>query len=259
MVNLDELRSRTAGTHYEALSPNMGTKLLLMDDDTTVWEIRLEPGEATTMCRSDYWYDLIHLRGDELTVVPHAETRGEWNTVNTLPIQPKTSNLVAPGGADLFVNTGKTPYLGYKVELPQLHAERGYRPESRWGRFLMHSGTYDRMCDVMRKIPLEMLEETIGTDLHYEDEDIQLWSMRLEPCELGPLHRHLHEYCCIYARGDRTGGFANPLLFEKQPEYDERNVCIGKVDFNHPGGSELSINTGHERYRVVQILFRKNG
>ena len=259
MIDAGSFLEKTAGTAYEALCPNMGTKLLLCDEDTRVWEIRLAPGESTPMCRSDVWYALVHLRGNGLTVVPHPETRGEWSSITQLEIAPKSSHLVSPGGADLFVNSGTEPYLGYKVELPHLHAERGYKPESRWQRFLMKSPTYDRMCDIMRKIPLEMLEENIGTTKHYEDDDIQLWSMCLHHCELGPLHRHIHEYCCIFARGDRTGGFANPLLFDEQPEYDERNVCIGKVDFMKPGGSEMSINTGREPYRVIQILFKHNG
>ena len=85
----------------------------------------------------------------------------------------------------------------------------------------------------------------------YEDDDVRIWEMKLEPGQWSDLHTHEHEYFLIVMSGDAVAGVTpkgHPLdpFIGKIPEQGN-TVRVPK------GNTEWAWNIGKETYHEVLV------
>jgi hypothetical protein len=95
----------------------------------------------------------------------------------------------------------------------------------------------------------------VGTRVLYEDDDVRVWEMNLEPGEHSDLHRHDHDYILVIDSGDLVAGV---------PPRDFPMDCfVGKVPAEGntvrvpKGGIEWALNVGKQRYHEILIELKK--
>ncbi|HKK53296.1 MAG TPA: hypothetical protein VKA74_16980 [Myxococcota bacterium] len=94
---------------------DVGTKLLLEDDRVRVWELVLEPGEASDLHRHEYDYYLMISEGDYVAgVTPEGSPVDSF--VGKVPAQGNTV-AVPKGGFEWAYNVGEKTYREIIVEL----------------------------------------------------------------------------------------------------------------------------------------------
>lgn len=92
----------------------------------------------------------------------------------------------------------------------------------------------------------------VGTRVLFEDDNVRIWEMTLEPGEWTDLHRHDHDYYLIVDSGDLVAGVVpeglGPMdwFVGKIPEQ-------GNTVFVPKGGTEWAYNIGKKRYHEVLI------
>ena len=95
----------------------------------------------------------------------------------------------------------------------------------------------------------------VGTQVLYEDDDVRVWEMNLEPGEHSDLHRHDHDYILVIDSGDLVAGVP--------PKDFPMDMFIGKVPAQGntvrvpKGGVEWAVNVGQKRYHEVLIELKK--
>lgn len=95
----------------------VGSRILLEDDAVRIWEMRLEPGEASDLHHHEYDYYLVIKQGDLIAGVPPKQS-GMDPFVAKLPPGGNTVR-VPKGGTEWAVNVGNEPYYEIIVELKQ--------------------------------------------------------------------------------------------------------------------------------------------
>jgi len=94
---------------------NVGTMLLYEDDDVRVWEMRLEPGEASDLHRHDHDYILAIDSGDLVAGIP---TKGSGMDFFVGKVPPQGNTVRVPkGGVEWALNIGQKTYHEILVEL----------------------------------------------------------------------------------------------------------------------------------------------
>ena len=95
----------------------------------------------------------------------------------------------------------------------------------------------------------------VGTKLRFENADIRVWELRLEPGAESDLHHHRHDYVMVQVAGDRVAA-----RFEPDSEgtfagsdYIEGRVKPGAVVFATAGGRETAVNVGDETFHEVVV------
>jgi hypothetical protein len=78
---------------------DIATKLLFEDQKVKIWEMWLEPGQASALHRHDHDYYLVMLSGDKIAGVPPKKTG----------VEPFVADL-PPGGTTVFVKGGDTEW-----------------------------------------------------------------------------------------------------------------------------------------------------
>ena len=104
----------------EAKSAEYGeiaTRLLFENAKVKVWEMRLEPGQATELHEHHHDNVLIQISGDRVAVEPDPATRGEYNEYLEADVFPGNVIYVEKGGIEKAVNIGKQEYYEIIVEL----------------------------------------------------------------------------------------------------------------------------------------------
>ena len=94
---------------------NVGTKLLLEDDDVRIWELKLEPGEASDLHHHEHNYYLAIFSGDIVAGVPSKDSGMDF-FVGKIPAEGNTVP-VPKGGTEWAVNIGKKTYHEILIEL----------------------------------------------------------------------------------------------------------------------------------------------
>jgi hypothetical protein len=95
----------------------------------------------------------------------------------------------------------------------------------------------------------------VGTTLLYEDDDVRVWEMKLEPGEWSDLHHHDHDYLLVIDSGDFVAGIT--------PKGHPFDPFIGKVPAAGntvrvpKGGTEWALNVGQKTYHEVLIELKK--
>jgi len=108
---LEKFREKHDG---EALG-GVGTKLLFEDDRVRIWEMKLEPGEASDLHHHAAPYYLAMLKGDMIAGVPPKDS-GEDVFVAPLPPGGETV-AIEKGGTEWAVNVGKETFYEILIEL----------------------------------------------------------------------------------------------------------------------------------------------
>lgn len=94
----------------------------------------------------------------------------------------------------------------------------------------------------------------IGDRVLYEDDEIRIWEMVLEPNQRSPLHHHAHDYAVVVVEGDHVTVEPGAGSDERSGEgYGSAAVSPGECIFLHKGATEIAINSGLLRYRDIQI------
>jgi hypothetical protein len=96
----------------------------------------------------------------------------------------------------------------------------------------------------------------VGTTLLYEDDDVRVWELQLEPGQASDLHHHDHDYLLVIDSGDVVAGIT--------PKGHPMDPFIGKVPAQGntvrvpKGGTEWALNVGKKRYHEVLIELKKS-
>lgn len=93
----------------------------------------------------------------------------------------------------------------------------------------------------------------VGTKVVFENDRVRIWTLKLQPGEDSPLHRHDLEHVLIQIRGDRIAVVPEPDTASPYREYFEADVIPGMATFVPRGGIETARNVGAEPYHEVII------
>ncbi len=89
----------------------------------------------------------------------------------------------------------------------------------------------------------------------FEDDNVRIWEMKLQPGEASDLHHHEHDYYLVIFSGDLVAGVT--------PDGSPVPSFVGKVPANGntvgvpKGGTEWAYNVGKEVYHEVLIELKK--
>ena len=92
----------------------------------------------------------------------------------------------------------------------------------------------------------------VGDQVLFEDDDVRIWEMKLEPGEHSDLHTHEHNYYLVIFSGDLVAG----VMPEGSPVGD---WFVGKVPEKGntvmvpKGGTEWAFNVGEKTYHEILI------
>jgi redox-sensitive bicupin YhaK (pirin superfamily) len=96
----------------------------------------------------------------------------------------------------------------------------------------------------------------VGTQVLYEDDDVKIWELKLEPGEHSDLHHHEHDYFLIIDSGDLVAGVmpkGGPMDWFVGVVPDQGNtVRVPK------GNTEWAFNVGKKTYHEVLIELKKS-
>jgi hypothetical protein len=96
----------------------------------------------------------------------------------------------------------------------------------------------------------------VGTQVLFEDENVKIWEMKLEPGEHSDLHHHEHDYYLVILSGDEVAGVppkgsgVDPFIGRIPPQGN--TVRVPK------GGTEWALNVGKKTYREILIELKKS-
>jgi len=114
-----ELKSRMDAfrdTHKGDPIGNVGDRILFEDDDVRIWEMRLEPGEASDLHRHDHNYYLVIFSGDMVAgVMPEVGPMGDA-FIGKIPEKGNTVG-VPKGNTEWAFNVGEKTYYEVLIEL----------------------------------------------------------------------------------------------------------------------------------------------
>ena len=95
----------------------------------------------------------------------------------------------------------------------------------------------------------------VGDHVLFEDDDVRIWEMKLEPGEHSDLHHHKHEYYLVIFSGDLVAGIPpkdSPMDFFVGVVPPQGNtVHVPK------GGTEWALNVGQQTYHEILIELKK--
>ena len=96
----------------------------------------------------------------------------------------------------------------------------------------------------------------VANTLLYEDDDVRIWEMKLEPGEHSDLHHHEHDYFLVIDSGDLVAGIP--------PKDNPMDFFVGKVPPQGntvrvpKGGTEWALNIGEKTYHEILIELKKS-
>ncbi len=96
----------------------------------------------------------------------------------------------------------------------------------------------------------------VANTLLYEDDDVRIWEMKLEPGEHSDLHHHEHDYFLVIDSGDLVAGIP--------PKDGPMDFFVGKVPPQGntvrvpKGGTEWALNIGKKTYHEILIELKKS-
>ncbi len=112
---MKERLDRFAEAHKDDPLGGVGGRVLIEDDEVRIWELVLEPGEASALHRHDHDYVLIILEGDYVAgVTLPGDPIGSF--VGKVPAAGNTVR-VPKGGVEWAYNVGDKTYREFIVEL----------------------------------------------------------------------------------------------------------------------------------------------
>jgi hypothetical protein len=95
----------------------------------------------------------------------------------------------------------------------------------------------------------------VANHILYEDDDVRVWEMNLEPGQHSDLHHHEHDYILVIDSGDLVAGIPpkgapmDPFVGKVPPQGN--TVRVPK------GGTEWALNVGKKTYHEVLIELKR--
>jgi len=114
------------------------------------------------------------------------------------------------------------------------------------------------MKERLEKFRSEHADDPLGdvaTQILFEDDNVRIWEMRLEPGEHSDLHHHEHDYYLAVFSGDLVAGIP--------PEGSTVDPFVGKIPPQGntvgvpKGGTEWALNVGEKPYHEILIELKK--
>jgi hypothetical protein len=96
----------------------------------------------------------------------------------------------------------------------------------------------------------------VGTKLLFEDDDVKIWEMVLEPGEASDLHHHAYDYFLVIHSGDLVAGL--PPKSTGQDPFVARLAPGGNTVRVPKGGTEWAVNVGEQLYSETLIELKKS-
>ena len=98
---------------------DIATKLLMENDRVRIWEMRLEPGERSSLHRHDHDYLMIQISGDKMAADFEPDSGGPWGDLGRVEGDISPGNVIwaERGGIETAVNMGDQPFHEIVVEL----------------------------------------------------------------------------------------------------------------------------------------------
>ncbi len=96
----------------------------------------------------------------------------------------------------------------------------------------------------------------VANTILYEDDDVRIWEMKLEPGEHSDLHHHEHDYFLVIDSGDLVAGIP--------PKDSSMDFFVGKVPPQGntvrvpKGGTVWALNIGEKTYHEILIELKKS-
>ena len=96
----------------------------------------------------------------------------------------------------------------------------------------------------------------VANHVLWEDDDVRIWEMTLEPGEWTDLHHHQHDYILAIDSGDLVAGIP--------PKSSGMDCFVGKVPAAGntvrvpKGGTEWALNVGKQVYHEILIELKKS-
>ena len=90
----------------------------------------------------------------------------------------------------------------------------------------------------------------------FEDDDVRIWELKLEPGEHSDLHHHEHDYYLVISSGDRVAGVL--------PKGGSMDFFVGVIPPEGntvrvpKGGTEWAYNVGDKTYHEILIELKKS-
>jgi hypothetical protein len=97
----------------------VGNKLVYENDRVRVWELRLEPGEASPVHKHDLDHVLIQIAGDRIALAPESDTASRYKDYMEADVLPGEVAFVRRGGIEVAKNIGAQQYREIIVELKE--------------------------------------------------------------------------------------------------------------------------------------------
>jgi quercetin dioxygenase-like cupin family protein len=96
----------------------------------------------------------------------------------------------------------------------------------------------------------------VGDTVLFEDDDVRIWELKLEPGEHSDLHHHEHDYFLIIMKGDLVAGV--------MPKGGPMDFFVGKIPPQGntvrvpKGNTEWAYNVGDQTYHEFLIELKKS-
>jgi hypothetical protein len=101
----------------ERVLGGVGTSVVFENERVRIWELRLEPGEASAIHQHALDHILVQVSGDRVAVAPEPDTAGPYKEYLDAKIVPGAAVFVPRGGVETAHNTGARPYHEIIIEL----------------------------------------------------------------------------------------------------------------------------------------------
>lgn len=100
---------------------DIATKLLYENERVRVWELRLEPGEATDLHHHENDYLMIQIAGDQMKAEFEPDSADEFGGAELGEVEGPITNgtviFAQKGGKERAINNGAEPFYEIVVEL----------------------------------------------------------------------------------------------------------------------------------------------
>jgi len=89
------------------------------NDRVRIWEMRLEPGEESSIHRHDLDNILVQIKGDRMAVVPEPDTVGVYSEYMEAEVEEGQIFYIEKGGIERARNVGNEAYFEILIELKE--------------------------------------------------------------------------------------------------------------------------------------------
>lgn len=98
---------------------DVGTTLLVDNEQIRVWELRLEPGETSDLHHHQHDYVMVQIEGDKIAAEFEPETEGTFAGCDYLdgPVAPGLAIYAQAGGRETAINVGEETFREIVVEV----------------------------------------------------------------------------------------------------------------------------------------------